>query len=179
MFAIRKRSTQILVGVAAAAALLLTGGAAQAVLTGHSGGSSVSMTGVTEEGAWGLPAASQGTWVNVTGQVRSVTVPSGTTRRFVAEYNAESLCSGTGWCSVRIVALNSAGAAWELFPRSGTDFAFDTDGDSYSAHSVKRTIRLGAGTWRFQVQAARVAGSSTTSPALRLDEHYFDVDTRV
>lgn len=180
MFAIRKRTTKVLVGVAAAAVVFMGGaGTAQAVLAGHSSGGSVSKVAATETNAWALPAAGQGVWVNVPGMVRSVVVPSGTTRQLFASYNAESLCAGSGWCSVRIVVINSAGGATELHPQSGTDFAFDSEGDNWSSHGAQRTIRLGPGTYRVQVQAARVAGSSVTSPSFRLDEHYLDAELRV
>jgi len=168
----------ILAATAGVAVFLGGAGAAQAVLTGQTGGSAISTTIATQTNGWPLPAASSGVWVNVPGMVRPVTVGSGTTRLLVADYNAESLCTGSGWCSVRIVAINSAGGVTEFHPQSGTDFAFDSDGDNWSSHSIKRSIRVGAGTWRVQVQAARVAGSST-SPAFRLDEHFFDVDVRV
>lgn len=184
MFATRKRFKQILVGTAAAAALLVGGGAAQAVLTGHSSGGSVSLSSATENTAWGLPTAGQGVWINIPGMVRSVTVPSGTSRLIVATYTAESLCQGANasWCSVRIVAINSAGGITELHPQASTDFAFDapgtTPGLDYASHARAQTMRLGAGSYRVQVQAARVNGSSTTSPSLRLDEQYFSVEVR-
>lgn len=181
MFAFRKRSKskKAMLAVAAGAAVLLGGaGTAQAVLTQPTASGSERLYMATETNAWTLPAASSGAWQNVPNMARTITVASGTSRQLVASYNAESLCTGSGYCSVRIVYVNSAGAAVELHPQSGTDFAFDTDGDSWSSHSIKRTTRVTAGTYRVQVQAARVGGTSTTVPALRLDEHYFDVETR-
>lgn len=144
----------------------------------------MSLAAVTETTAWTLPAASQGSWVNVPGMVRSVTVPSGTSRQVVATYTAESLCQGanTDYCSVRIVAINSAGSITELHPQAGTDYSFDAPGTNtgfeWEGHARTQTLRLGAGTHRVQVQAARMNGSSTTSPSLRLDDHYLGVEIR-
>lgn len=184
----RSKIAKVLLSAAVAAGLLAAGGAAQAVLVGHSSGGSVSTTAATENTAWSLPAAGQGVWVPVPGMARSVTVPSGTSRQIIATYTAESLCQGPNWsyCSVRIVAINSAGTT-ELHPQGGTDFSFDAPGNNtgqeWESHARTQTRRLGAGSYRIVVQAARVGGpttgpSATTVPSLRLDEQYFGVEVR-
>ena len=183
---LRNKVVQASLGLGAAVALLFTGGAVQAALVGSTSGSSLSDTEGTESAAWQLPAAAQNTWVNVPGMTRTVTVPSGATRKLNALYGAESLCQGSNgsWCSVRIIAVNaSTGATNELHPRSGTDYAFDSPGINtgfeWEGHVRPQSIRLGAGTYRVLVQAARVnGGASTTSPSFRLDEQYFNVEVR-
>jgi hypothetical protein len=180
-----RRFKRGLVATAAAAAIFAGGGAAQAVLTGHTAGGLVSLTAATQNNAWTLPAGGQGTWQAVPGMVRSVTVPSGTNRKLFASYYAESLCQGANWtyCSVRIVAINTAGGVIELHPQAGTDFSFDAPGNGtgqdWEAHSIKRTYLLGPGTYRVQVQATRMNGANVNTPTLRLDEQYFDAALHV
>jgi hypothetical protein len=110
-----------------------------------------------------------GVWLDVPTAAVTVNVPAGTSRLISARYNAESLCGGPGWCSVRIVYVTPAGATVELAPQSGTDFAFDSAGGSWQAHAIERTARsyVGPGNYSVRVQAQRVAGATS----FRLDDY--------
>lgn len=114
----------------------------------------------------------------VPGTSLSASVPSGTYRLFKGFFSAESTASGGSWCAVRIVAKKSTSSTLiELYPRDGTEFAFDTTdtsgGDDYEAHAMKRAIRLGSGIWTFRVQVNAVG----TGASCYLDEWYFEVET--
>lgn len=147
-----------------AIALLLTGTAAQAVLTGAVGSYSDQQRFVNESNAWGTSAAA---FVDVPGASTFVTIPSGTRRMIDARYTAESQCTGNGWCAVRIVIVRPGGVVQELNPQSGTDFAFDSGSDLWESHAIERTSPyLPAGTYQVKVQAGTVAGASS----LRLDD---------
>jgi hypothetical protein len=175
----RSKTLKTIVAVAAAGTVFFAGAGAAQALSTYSAGVSERAYFATEANAWQLPTASSGAWVNIPGITRTVSIASGTTRQIVATYSAESLCQGSGWCSVRIIAVNtSTGATTELSPVAGTDYAFDSDGDLWEGHAMNRTVRFGAGTYRVLAQAARVAGSSTTSPTFRLDEQFFEVELR-
>lgn len=164
---------KVTLGIGAAAALLLTGGAAQAVLTGISG-SYVERNIVRTENATYTNTSAASTWQAVPGMSQSVTIASGTRRALDVSYTAESLCSGgTGYCSVRVVVINSAGAITELNPVAGVNFAFDSaDTDRWESNAIGRiTNPLGAGTYTVRVQATKVG----TVGSLQLDEQYFKV----
>jgi hypothetical protein len=87
----------------------------------------------------------------------------------IAHFSAESLCTGSsGWCTVRILIDGI-----EMKPASGTDFAFDSPGDSWESHAMERTAtRTSPGWHTFTVQRAVVASASS----LRLDDWVFDVE---
>lgn len=150
------------------ATLAIGAGAAVAVITGRSGTFSERQTFVhnTEP----TVISTTGGWSNVPNAFRTVSVPSGTSRMVDARFSAESMCSGSatsGWCSLRIVILTSAGGVIELDPASGTDFAFDSGGDRWESHAVERTSRyLPAGTYTVRVQAQIRPGATS----LRLDD---------
>ena len=154
------------------AAMVLVGTAAQAVLTGLSGGYSDHQRFLNETNAWSTGA---GAFVDVPGATTTITVPRGTRRAIDARFSAESQCTGSGgWCSVRVLLIRPNGTSIELNPRSGTDFAFDSAGsDNWESHAIERTSSfLGAGTYRVKVQAGVVAGASS----LRLDDWTFAVE---
>jgi hypothetical protein len=155
----------LLVGLGAAA-LVLVGTAAQAVLTGVSGTQSDFQRYVNESNAW---STSAGAFVDVPGAATTVTIASGTRRMLDARFTAESQCTGSGgWCSVRIVVVRPNGSLLELNPQSGTDFAFDSgSADNWESHAIERTSPyLPAGTYRVKVQAGVVAGATS----VRLDD---------
>ncbi len=145
--------------------------AASAVLTARTGTISERQTFMTETNAW---ATSSAAYVNVPGAAITFVVPSGTTRIVDTRFTAESQCTGTsGWCTVRVVYFGPGGGPFELNPVVATDFAFDSSNpsgnDLWESHAIERsTYRLGAGTYRFVVQA-RVVGASS----LRLDDWHF------
>jgi hypothetical protein len=164
-----------LVATAVVAALTLGGGAAYAVFTSHAGSTLTRFQAATETNAWAASPAAN-TYVTVPGAAISVTVPAGTARMHQAVFSAESQCLGgttNSWCSVRVIRIAPNGVVTELNPASSTDFAFDTSGgDNWQAGSISRTgYYVGAGTYRFVVQAAVVNGATT----VRLDDWNFSV----
>lgn len=171
---LRKKSVKIAAAVTLAAGLVLSGGAAQAVLTGISGTYVERNTVVTQNVPYTYNLAS-GDWQAVPGMSRMVTIASGTRRALDTHYTAESQCEGgSGYCSVRIVYIRSGVAGVvELNPVAGTDFAFDSvDTDRWESNAIGRISNsLPAGTYTVRVEARKV-GAVTT---LRLDEQYFKV----
>lgn len=172
MFASRKKLFLGLAGAATAAVVFLGGGVAGAVLTGISG-SYVERNLVRTESATYTNSSAANTWQPVPGLSQVVTIAANTRRSFDASYSAESLCSGgTGYCSVRIVAIKS-GVVTELNPVASLNYAFDSvDTDRWEGHAFNRTSDfLAAGTYTVRVEAAKV-GTVTT---LQLDEQHFKV----
>jgi hypothetical protein len=177
LLSIVKGYKKTLAAVAVVAALALTAGAGSvySLVTNATGTFSERQYYATNDTAFTIPAATgSGVWVNVPGMVRTITVPTGARRLVDARFTAESLCSGGSWCSARIVVINSAGTTTELYPQSGTDFAFDSPGsDAWEGHAIERNTRafLPAGTYRVSVQAAKVG-----SPTFRLDDMHLAVE---
>ncbi|HEX6258324.1 MAG TPA: hypothetical protein VFZ48_02515 [Candidatus Saccharimonadales bacterium] len=177
MLAALKKSKKMLGAFVAVAAVVVGVGAGSvyALVTNSTGTFSDRQYFATNDVAYNVPAATpSGVWVNVPGMVRTVTVPSGTSRLLDARFTAESNCTGGSWCSVRIVVINSAGATTELYPQSGLDFAFDSPGaDLWEGHAIERNTRsfLPAGTYRVQVQAAKIG-----NPNFRLDDMHLVVE---
>jgi hypothetical protein len=163
----RSRKSWVLSVVTATAFALVGSTAAYAVATFRSGSYTSKQYVIDQTDAWTVPAA--GSWVNVPSAAVTVTVPAGTQRLLTARFNAESLCTGPGWCSVRIVYTTAGGATIELAPQSGTDFAFDSAGGSWEAHGIERTTSsyLGGGNYTVRVQAQRVGGATS----FRLDDY--------
>ena len=85
------------------------------------------------------------------------------TSRLYVWFSAESLCSGgAGFCAVRITVDGN-----EMAPAAGSDFLWDSLGDSYEAHSIVRvTDTLAAGNHTIVVQNRTTSGLTT----LRLDD---------
>lgn len=171
---LRTRATRVSVAVAIAASIGLLAGMAFANHdAGHvrfTGGAQVKTIVATDEDGWGPSTA--GTWENVEGARVEFEVPSGTVRLVTGRFNAESDCSASSWCSVRIVARKHGTATDLVFrPRVGTEFAFDSPGgETWEGNSVNRTLRLGAGTWDVYVQAYVVNTGS-----MYLDDWHFEV----
>lgn len=163
----KKFVATLIVGVAAAS--LLIGTAAVAVSTYRTGGVSTEQYIATNDTAVSVPGPG---WQTVPATVISVNVPFGQRRLLSARFGAESLCQGSGWCSVRVVYTSGAGLI-EMAPQSGVDFAFDSDGDLWAAHSIERTAAqyVGGGTYRVFVQAQRVGGAT-----FRLDDYHLNVN---
>lgn len=144
---------------------------AQAVLTVRAGSVTERNVFVSQNTPW---VTASSAYLYVPGAAIVVVVPAGQTRLIDARFTAESLCSGnSGWCTVRVVFMNSAGGVGELNPVAGTDFAFDSPGDNWESHAIERSVILGPGVFRLLVQAARV-GAATS---LRLDDWHFAVET--
>lgn len=152
----------ITLGVVAALAI---GGAAGAVLTGRTAGISERTLYTHESAAW---TTSSTAWVTVPGTSRVTSFAN--PRMLAARFSAETQCVGStsGWCSVRVVYINSAGTVFEMSPVSGTDFAFDAFGaaDNWESHALERSSPyLAAGGYRIAVQAIVIGTGS-----LRLDD---------
>jgi hypothetical protein len=103
--AIKKRLTRrVVTGTTVALALTLSATAAFAEGFQPTGTSSNRHYYATNNVAFSLLAATPaGTWVNVPGMARTVTIPAGTRQLINARFTAESQCAGGAYCSVRIV----------------------------------------------------------------------------
>lgn len=171
---LRNKAVQATLGLGAAGALLLTGGAVQAALVGVSG-SYIERTYIATENNAYVNSSATSTWQNVPNMSRSVTIASGTRRALDVSYTAESQCTGTsGWCSVRAVVINSAGTVTELNPVASTDFAFDSADatDNWESNAINRTSSfLPAGTYTVRIQSTEVGAVGT----LRLDDQHLKV----
>ncbi len=160
--------------VALTATALVGAGAQQALASGGDNGSLVPSPASASLGAQRIVAVresvasttSSTTYVTLTSA--SVTIPSGQRGLMVAHFSGESLCGGTsGYCSLRILIDGT-----EMVPNSGTDFAFDSPGDSWESHAMERTWSgAAAGTHTFTLQRAVVGSASS----FRLDDWVFDV----
>lgn len=163
-----KRLTVI--ATATLASLAMFAGAAAAVSTYRIGGYTNRQYFATTDVPFMVPGPN--TWQTVPG-TGITAVTSGPTV-VDARFSAESLCQGAGWCAVRIIYSSNGGVWTELAPQSGTDFAFDSDGDLWDEHSMERSSAtyLPAGTIRVFVQAMRVSAT-----AFRLDDYHLYVGT--
>ena len=163
---------KILVAAAAGIAVIGVSSAAAAVISGATGTVTERQTFARNDVA---QVITSGSFVDVAGGAVTVRVPAGQKRMLDARYTAETLCSGGGWCSARIVVTRTspAGGTSELLPASGTDFSFDAPGDNWEGHALERTSNyLAAGVYRVHVQAAVVAGATS----LRLDDTHLAVE---
>lgn len=154
-----------------AAVVVLAASVSSAALTGRSSSFSERQLYRHETTAWSTGVTTG--YVYVPGAVLTVVVPAGTRRMLDVSFSAESQCVGpSGWCTVRPILVYATGAAQELDPASGTDFAFDSAKPAgptgqWGSHALKRTSPyLPAGTYRVYVQARLMAGAT----AVRLDE---------
>lgn len=115
-------------------------------------------------------------WVTLPSTTITVIVPSGASRLVNARFSGESLCTGTSWCSMRIVYRPyTTGVITEMSPGSGADFAWDTPGGSWETNMIERSTStfLGAGSYHVMVQAQLV--SPTSSPQMRIDDYHLAV----
>lgn len=154
----------------AAAAVTLIPANGQAVIGGRNAGVSDRQHYTYQNSPFSTSISAA--WVQVPGAIKTVTLTS--VHLLEAEFDAESQCVGTGYCSVRIVLERPTGPLLELDPVTGTDFSFDAGAtDRWEAHSIKRvTPFLTAATYRVRVQA-RIVGTAT----LRLDDWILEVET--
>ena len=164
--------------VVPAVALALGGGTAAAALSGSSGTSQLQMLNRSDNVA---TVSTSTTYTDVPGATLVTSVPVGKTQLVNARFTAESNCTRAnpalaGWCSTRIVAQRIGGAAVELSPAAGIDYAFDNVAtDGFEGHAMERSGRLGPGTYIIRAQRA------VTSPAItfRLDDWHFAVEKSV
>lgn len=173
-----KRARLALATLAAAVALSLGVAGAQAggltqndgpspdVITNTTANANDRALFATNDVAYTVPAAvASGAWVNVPGMFRSFTVPPGTTRHLDVSFNAETDCVGGSWCAARVLVVRPDGTAFELYPQSGLDYAFDSPGPSatWQGHALGRNTLspLSPGTYRVYVQAAKVGAVTT------------------
>jgi hypothetical protein len=97
------------------------------------------------------------------GADEAITVPTGETARLYVWFSAESNCTGgAGYCSARITVDGN-----EIEPAAGSDFAFDSLGDSYESHSMVRVSgTLAAGSHTVKVQG----GTTSALTTFRIDD---------
>jgi hypothetical protein len=170
----RTRTTQaaLIAAIAVLVSVLVFTGVGAAALTTYSiGGYSDRQYFATNDQPYLVPST---TWVNVPGMVATVTVPAGTRRLLNARFTAESQCIGSGYCSARVIYTRGTSTV-ELYPQSGTDYAFDSGStDSWEGHALERDTRYfpSAGTYTVRVQAAQVGTVST----YRLDDTHLTVE---
>jgi hypothetical protein len=162
----------------AVAALVATGAlaaTAAAVVTTSQGTTQMQMSNVASTDA---STTSSTSWVSVPGSDVPMKLASGGIIN--ARFTAESACTGpdNGWCSARIVVYSVATNTFtELEPASGMDFAFDsaaTSADAWESHAIERSIRLPEGSYRFRVEYA--VHAPTTTVTSRLDDWHFAVE---
>ncbi|MBB4914864.1 hypothetical protein [Streptosporangium saharense] len=160
------------VAAALSGVLALTVTAANAVPSSQNGTQTSTQFFTGESSPWTVSTV--GAWGNVPTAAVNVTVPAGTTRFLNARFTAESICVGdpSAWCSVKIIAVNSAGTTIDLQPVTSTDYRFDTPGGLEEAHALERfSLPLGPGTYTVRVQALRISGISQFT----LDDYSFAV----
>jgi hypothetical protein len=166
-----KRLSVVATGVIAA--VLAVGGVASASVLFLAGSGINTPRDITSDVAWNAPATA--IWTDVPSTAISVSVPTGTVRRIRSTFQAESQCTAASWCSARVVAVESDGTVTELAPVAGTDFAFDSPGDSWESHSMLRSSPwLPADTYVVKVQVQMVGPAAGAD--FRLDDYTHRVD---
>jgi hypothetical protein len=152
-----------------------TGGTALAVVTGSAGGNQLQMINRSDN----VPTTTASTaFTDIPGASSVLVVPAGTTQLVNARFTAESHCSRAqpalgGWCSVRIVAQRIGGAATELSPVAGSDYAFDSvSTDQHEGNAMERSARLSAGTYVIKAQDA----VSAQGISFRVDDWHLAVE---
>jgi hypothetical protein len=92
------------------------------------------------------------------GADETITVPTGETGKLYVWFSAESNCTGgAGYCSARITVDGN-----EIEPSAGSDFAFDSLGDSSESHSMVRVSgTLAAGSHTVKVQGGTTSALTT------------------
>jgi hypothetical protein len=171
------------IAIGALIAAIAIAGTASAVLSSSAGGQQLR---VDKRANTQPSTTSSTTFVDLPGANALVGVPANQSRLYDVPFFAESRCAGPGgggWCSVRIIATNTAtGASVELNPQSGIDYAFDSDmagatDDLYEGHGMERSIRLPGGAngaqYRIRVQYA----VTNATIGFRLDDWHLAVIT--
>ncbi|HEU0303854.1 MAG TPA: collagen-like protein [Gaiellaceae bacterium] len=133
--------------------------------TGATGPAGVAAPGyvaqVASDTSTGVSSTSSTSFVDLAGAEETIAVPTGETARLYVWFTAESICTATGWCSVRIIVDGT-----EIEPASGTDYAFDSGPsttDEWEGHALARvSATLGAGSHVVKVQGAVVGAGSLT-----------------
>lgn len=175
---LQSRSAKIGIAVLAALGMFAGGVAVASHNANHHtfSGRELVYTKVATDSA-GFGSSANNVWQNVPGSTLSVGVPSGAPRLVNARFNAESSCSASNWCAMRIVARKSGTSTEvELYPRASAgfaaEFAFDSPGgEEWEGNSMHRSIRLGSsGTWYIYAQSY-VAGSTGS---VYLDDWHFE-----
>lgn len=172
---LRKRGVQRFVAGGLAAGLFAAGAAWAGGLAPPvkvSGGAQTKVKVAQNEESWGPSEVN--TWMDVPGSRLTFEVPKGG-RTITAFFSAESTCTATSWCSVRLVARRGDGAIVELHPRAGNSYAFDdanSDSEVFESNARGGSLRLAkAGTWKVWVQGQLFGNGSMV-----LDDWYFQVN---
>ncbi len=165
----KRRSALVAAGVGV---LALVGGQAFGNPTGSVADGVQQIVVVRDDGYF--PTDSQ-EWVDLTNAKAQISGGAGN-QLILARFSGESLCTGSGFCSIRIMAQGQ-----ELEPIAGNKFAFDmppvgstasssggpgggassspSGSQHFSAHSIDRSIVRPAGQITVQVQMRVVNGS--------------------
>jgi hypothetical protein len=110
-------------------------------------------------------------WTDIPGASVRVDIPDAVYGQVVARFSAESQCLGDSgaWCSIRLVVSEDGGPFTEMFPASGTDYAFDHADvvNTWESHMVER-VGFGdpGASYQVKVQGRRVDGATS----LRIDD---------
>lgn len=117
----------------------------------HTGKAVSKITVVTENT---FSTTSSTAFGNLPGASVNIAVPATKFQLVQVRFSAESFCFGAGqsgeWCSIRILADGV-----EMLPNVGSNYAFDTSGDSnddWEGNAMERTMVLGPGHHTITVQ---------------------------
>jgi hypothetical protein len=158
----------------AAACLLVLGCAAATAVavTAHGAASSAGGGAITAvkvkrgKDATALDAGAGSGYRDLPGSAIQVRVASDRRGLLLARLTAESLCSGRGYCSARVVVDGR-----EAAPPVGADFAFDSGGGGYEGLAMDRSKVVGPGLHTVKVQVSLEGAMS-----FRLDDWSFAVE---
>lgn len=169
----RRGMARVAVATAAAGALVASGVAAHAALSGPARPGATAEDPVatfTGKGVTAVDVATrfgeqnfQGqTWTSVPYSGVTVTVPSGNWRLASSTFSGYTSCGGSAGqhCGLRIVARKSGTTSTvRFYPQADEFYAIDSVGSSYpesdftEGHSLDRSKYLAPGTWRVWAQA--------------------------
>ena len=96
-------------------------------------------------------------YVDLPGAVVAISVPTGKKQLVQVRLSGESYCFGYAGLAYKFCTIRILEDGHEMLPNSGSDFAFDTNGqddDAWEANSMERTISVGPGSHLIQVQYA-------------------------
>ena len=148
---------------------LAAGTAAVAMSVSDSSGPVTQERFMTQDAATFVPTTAA--WHDIPSTTFTVNVPSGQHWLAHITFSGESRCTGASWCSMR--AISSAnGVTSEMLPAAGTNFAFDSGGQTGS-RMCSRIVDLSGGSdgiqYTIKLQGQMVGGSA--SSVFRLDDY--------
>ena len=127
-----------------------------------------------------LPLTSQA-FVPLAGAEATVEIPAGGAGYILATFTAESTCTASGYCKVRLmIDSNGDDVFTEMFPAQGADYGFDSSdngtetGASWESHSIQRYETMSRGcTCTVRVERA----TSSATGVFRTDDWLLTVQT--